>query len=539
MTAASAGWRIAALLAVLVAATALRWGGLHWGLPDASHPEYSYHPDETALLLWADWLAQGQVIARQFIFGGTLYSSILNACIGLAAPLGDLLGGANLLADAILLGRGLAVFSAVLTVALVYRIGRELYGPVAGLIGAGALALAPGHVFLSASNRPDALATLVATAFLYLALAALRPPLRSDVRTFALTGALFGVAVALRFPIAAFAVAPVAGYVLRTVAGGSFAPATLARLLALCGGVALPSYALTSPHTLLYPGIVLEGLRTTWSYESSVFLDAVGRGPGFYQYGGTMLIEALGVPLYGLALAALGLALRRRTPADVLVLVTALPYFVLMVVASWVVVRYTLPLLPLLALLIGAAAQQLLASRPLARGVTAAVLVAAGAGTLLHDAAFARIVRGVDVRDAAAAWTRQTLPADAGLITVRQYSTDVYFLPPLGADAQFFVLTPDADARVLLQQPGPMHLIVHENVYGNLDRLRDAHPSAAARSLRAVLESEHFELLQEFKQPVTFAGIDFSRWFQALDYRVINPGLRIYRRTDAGTPVSP
>lgn len=535
----TAALRIGGIAMVLAAAAALRLAGWHWGLPDASHPEYSYHPDETALLLWADWLAQGQVIARQFIFGGTLYSSILNACILLAEPLGGVLGGVNLLADAILLSRGLAILCAVLTVWLVYLIGRRLFGTAAGLIGAAALALAPGHVFLSATNRPDALAALVATMFLYLALPALQPPLRGHARTFVLTGALLGAAVALRFPIAAFAIAPVAAYVLRATADRSFGLGALARLLALCGGVALASYALTSPHTLLYPEVVLDGLKTTWTYESSVFLDAVGRGPRLYQYGWTIMIEALGAPLYALALAALATALRRRAPGDVLVLVAGLPYFVLMVVATWVVVRYTLPLLPLLALLIGAAAAQWLARGRLARGITVVILVAAGAVTLLHDTAFARIVRGTDVRDAAAAWIRQTLPPGAGLVTVRQYAADVYFLPPLGNDALALVLAEGVDAGALLEDPRATHLIVHENVYHNLDRLREAHPSSSARSLLATLESGHYTLLREFKRPVVAGGLDFSRSFEALDYRVINPGIRIYRRAAVPAPVSP
>lgn len=531
--------RALCLTAVLTAAALLRLAGLHWGLPDATHPGYSYHPDETALLLWAEGLSHGHIIPRQFIFGGTLYSSVLNGCIWLAERLDGTLDGINLLADAILAGRALAVASSLLTVWLVYRIGQRLFSAGAGLIGATALALAPAHAFLSGTARPDALATLAATSFLYLAVPALQGPTRGDLRTFLITGALLGATLALRFPIAAFAVAPVAAYVLRTMAGGGFAPATLVRLLAACGAVAVGAYALTSPHTLLYPEVVLQGLRTTWTYESSVFVDAVGRGPQIYQYGWTTLLEALGAPLYALAVLGVGLAFRRRTPADVLVLATALPYFVLMILASWVVVRYTLPLLPLLALLIGAGAQQLLAATRL-RGGVAAVLVAACAWTLVHDAAFTRLLRGPDVRDVAAAWIGQALPADVPVVTAQQYDGDVYFLPPLPeARTLAFVVSGGVDARALLEDPRAQHLVVHENVYGSLDRLRDTHPSAPARALLAVLESGRYELLREFKQPVAIAGLDFSHRFESLDFRVLNPGIRIYRRRDATAPLNP
>ena len=66
------------LLAVVALGLGLRLYGIRWGLPDAAHPGYSYHPDETLNLVWARWLVEGNIIPKQFIYGGTFYYTIVN-----------------------------------------------------------------------------------------------------------------------------------------------------------------------------------------------------------------------------------------------------------------------------------------------------------------------------------------------------------------------------------------------------------------------------------------------------------------------------
>ena len=71
----------ASLGSILVLTLLLRLYGIDWGLPTSLHPYYSYHPDEAPLLIWSQWLSQGQLVTKQFIYGGTFYFLILRACM--------------------------------------------------------------------------------------------------------------------------------------------------------------------------------------------------------------------------------------------------------------------------------------------------------------------------------------------------------------------------------------------------------------------------------------------------------------------------
>ncbi|HYA28849.1 MAG TPA: hypothetical protein VEI95_08535, partial [Acidobacteriota bacterium] len=59
---------ICLLTAVVALGLALRLYGIRWGLPDASHPVYSYHPDESLQLFAAERLANGTVFPKHFIY---------------------------------------------------------------------------------------------------------------------------------------------------------------------------------------------------------------------------------------------------------------------------------------------------------------------------------------------------------------------------------------------------------------------------------------------------------------------------------------
>ena len=117
----------ASLGIILMLTMFLRLYGIEWGLPTSLHPDYSYHPDEAPHLIWSQWLSQGQLIAKQFIYGGTFYYVVLRACIYFGDSFSEAFGGFNTLANAILVARYLQVFLALVTILLVYECGRLLY----------------------------------------------------------------------------------------------------------------------------------------------------------------------------------------------------------------------------------------------------------------------------------------------------------------------------------------------------------------------------------------------------------------------------
>ncbi len=526
-------WRYPlALVAVLLLAAALRLYGIEWGLPSAQHPDYSYHPDEVPTMIWARWLAAGHIISKHFIWGGTLYFSILNVYWYFGALFGSMLHGINVLADAILFGRYFLVGISLLTILLLYQTGRQLFDRRVGLLAGFLLAINPAHILWAQQVRPDQIAALMSVLLTYLAALILRSDGTRDRKLFLFSGLALGLTIALRFPLGIFGVVPVVAYVWRD--GPVGLRAILAKLVDrniwMMVAAMLGTFVAASPHSLLYFNTLLAGLQVTWQFESNVFPDAVDMGPGIYQYGWLMLRQALGLPMCGLALAAMVLALYQRTSGQRMVLVAVIPYFILTTFASWVVVRYTLPIVPLLLLLVAAGMVFLLRTLGRWRHVGTVALSVAVIWTLMGDLAFLRVEAQTNVREVASDWIRTRIPPGASIVTVESYRGDVFFNPVIPDDYRHYILNlgPGADPQALAGRDYD-YLVLSEAIYKNMERLGERHPSPETVALQQTLQVGGYRLLQEIKQPVTFLGVDFQTSYTALDFTVINPGIRVYQ----------
>lgn len=528
------GVRSPSLLLALVLGLgfALRLHGIQWGLPDASHPLHSYHPDEAFFLFAAERLATGEIIPKHFMYGGTVFFAILNALSHLAVPFQDVLAGDNLLADTILLGRYVLVGVALVTIVLVYHVGRLFFSQAIGILAALFLAIAPSHVVFAQALRPDMIATFLVVSIMYLSMKIFHSK-HGNLRYCTYTGLVLGAALSLRFPLIIFATAPVAALLLgsdETSIAKRLRSVFDRRLAAMALGVPV-AYALTSPQTLMYPEIFIAGLKVQWNYQSDPFFDAVGRGPGFFQYGWLMLHQGLGYGLY--ALAALGFiyALLKRSASDLILFAGIIPYFLLISFTSWVVVRYTLPLVPLLAVVAARVVHAVLCTRPFHLAGGTVVALAMG-WTLLADVAYLRLEAGKNVRELAAEWIERNVPYGSSIAALRSYVEDQFFNPVLRPRYRYqtFLLSDRSDSTPLIWTHKYDYLILHEYFYQNMERLGPGHPLAAARVFHGTLKNSGYRLIKEFKQPVTFLGIDFSDSFSSNDYALVNPGIRVYQR---------
>jgi hypothetical protein len=308
----------------------------------------------------------------------------------------------------------------------------------------------------------------------------------------------------------------------------------------LMAGVAVLTFCAASPHSLLYPKVLKAGLEFTWMYESSPFPDSVDRGPGVYQFGWLMLRQALGTPMYVLCLAGVAWACYRHTRAQRVLLLGMAPYFVLTTFATWVVVRYTLPLLPLLLLLGAALTMSVVRSSWKIRHALTAFVFGAMCWTLTADAALLKIRAGTNVRDVAISWIVENVPKNSTILMLWGYVEDVYFNPmlPEGFQEGSVLLRKNSDVTPLLDGSYE-YLILNEFTYKNMERLGARHPLAETYALYRALQSSRYRLIEQFKQPTAFLGVDFGDLFSEMDYTIPNPGIRIYRyerTSDAKSP---
>lgn len=521
------------LFAAVVLGLGLRLYGIKWGLPDATHPEYSYHPDEVLHLIFARMLVDGDIIGKQFIYGGTFYYTVLHAYYFFAEQLRELLGGVNYFANTILFGRYFHTAIAVLTILIVYQCGRAFFGKTAGAAAAILLAVVPAHIVCAQRMRPDELGAFFAGFMILLSWWIMSADEGKRLKFYVFAGLALGAAIALRFPLATMIGAPVAAhmFVKKGKNAAEILRSLLDRRLVIMLGAVVLGYAVASPHTFIYPEGFMQGMKIQWNFQSSPFTDAVDGGPGVYQWGWTMLHEALGYPLYFLTLGGVVLALVRRSQADIVILAAGVSYFILTTFTSWVVVRYTLPLLPLLVIFAGRFVAYAIEAIPRHKPVAYVVIVATLVWTVLADYAYLKMEAGRDVRDVVSGWIKHNLPRGSSILMVRAYSEDYYFNPviPKGHEVSVFFLAEKNDSQALFRDYKFDYLILHEFTYKNMERLRERHPDPHARVFHDSLLNSHYTRIGEFKQRIEAMGIDFSSWFTSQDYEIANPAIRIYK----------
>lgn len=364
-----------ALAATLLLAAGLRLVGIRYGLP---YP--LLNPDE------------GNIVPRAFamVHDGQLdpgwydYPSLLMAVLAPAQ--------AFVAEPSYGVARAVALVIGLGGVAAAWWLGKRAYGTGAALVGAAAVAVATTHVAYSRLAVTDVLLTLGITCAVALAL--------GDRLEWA--GLAVGLAASAKYP-GAIAAVPV------LVAGwGAW------RRLGRAGAVAVAAFVVTSPFVLLHAG-------AAWGDVSRVQRLARAGWLGFEDDPATPLAflerlwGSLG-PVLVLALACAGLALARRSRADLVLLSFLGAYWIYLMPQQAHFDRYTLPLVPVLAVLAGSTR----ATVP----VALALLVV----PLAWSIGDARELTRTDTRLRADAWIREHVPAGDRL------AADPSTLPLAGRD---------------------------------------------------------------------------------------------------------
>lgn len=268
-------------------------------------------------------------------------------------------------------------------------------------------------------------------------------------------------------------------------------------------------------------------------YETSVFPDAVDRGPIFYQYGWRLLNQALGYPAYFLALGGVVYFLLRRRIEDKILIAGIGLYFIMLSSITWTVVRYTLPILPLLALAGGVSVIQFF-DRMREGNAKRILTVIAGlllAWTLAADLALLNVVASKNVRVLSSEWITHNIPRDKSILIIKSYVEDEFFNPttPLYHSISAAYLFKGSDSRELFTPIMFDYLVLHELLYSDMERLGSRHPRKEVREFYENIVNAKLKLVAEIKIPMHFLGVDFSELFQAIDFSIINPGIRIYQ----------
>ncbi len=506
--------------AILLLALVLRLPAMGWGLPNPLHPEVSLHPDEAYFLAWAEWLFDGRIIAKHFQYGGTLFYSLLHGCTLLA----DLLGMGDM-HGRIVVARVASLLCSLGSLIVTYLAASTLFSRRVGVLAMLLLAVMPGHLFWSQRARPEELFALEFALNAWM-MARFYRGMGSERWNLLLAGLMLGATIATRFPGGVLAL----GYlvVLHQRHGSAMALVRAPRLY-LAVGYTVLGYVVASPHTLFYFDSFLAGLAVQWSYQSAPPVWTMGYGSVWWQYLSVVFPQSVGYPLLPLLLCGLVCALLVRDKRDLCLWVVIAAYALLLFRASWVMVRYTVPLLPLLAIIAAAGldrfARRWLTTPSRRQGALLALVLTVG-GSLVPDLAYSRALMQPSPQDRAAIWLVRHLPKGSVIAGKLEYRGDAFTLPAAASIHRWRYALHWSD---LLADPRWRFLVVNREQVADIERLGEDYPDPHARQAWLLLRKQlEPVLLATFATRVN--GLDPLLLFTAYDYRQFMATIDIMRR---------
>ncbi|MBN1639944.1 MAG: glycosyltransferase family 39 protein [Anaerolineae bacterium] len=438
-----------------------------------------------------------------------------------------------------LVGRGLSVLFDLGTIALLYAIGRRVYGMRTALLGAALGAVAVTHIQLAHYATFDVITTTFITLAVYGAICVAQAQGQPTWPT-VWAGAATGLAVASKFSAAPLIAALLLAHVVwaaRRV--GADAPDRPWAVLRRAGGwialgllVAVIAFLLTSPFAVLdWQGYAKQ------IGEQGAMVRGDADWPFTRQYTGTtsylyQIVQqvrwGLGWPLGIAAFAGLGWTVvrqfRRARGEEVVLLGWVAPYFLLTGAFMVKFMRYMLPLLPLLVLFgaemlwriadwargwIRAHAEQggRAALRRVVRHVLAACPYLVLAGTALWALAFMRVYAGAHTWVRASRWIYANVP-DGAVIAVEHWDDHLPLsLPEQGATVgerryvhvELPMYEPDSVEKMAIVgqrlRQAEYIVLASNRLYRTIPRLPDRYP--ASSRFYELLFAEQFGYVRE------------------------------------------
>jgi len=315
-----------------------------------------------------------------------------------------------------LAGRIISAIFGVAMIWLVYKLGRRLFGPAAGLIAAGVLTLSPIHLLLSQQVRMDMQMTFLIVLAFWFCLNILE---RQDWTGYLLAGFFTGLAAVTKYPAIVFSLSIAISHFIVTpsLRLSEHRKLVASALACVVGAFAGSPFVFFDFHTVVKD--VIQEARPE-------HLSATGEGllRNFIWYAKGPLPNALG--LIGLLLAIVGLTLCLSSKQKSRWVLTSFPLLFLIFISSlslrWE--RWILPVVPFFALLSAFAATHLIGvlrsrfSRGVTRLAATVLLVVLFVPLLRSSISYARETAGPYTSTLARNWMLDHIKGSRVLIEV-------------------------------------------------------------------------------------------------------------------------
>lgn len=531
------------LVLITILAAALRITGFEWGIP--REPYWRNHYQDEAFVLGLLFKMGPDNLDPHYFINPTLHYYTLLAAEEIASLTGYIkpfslpvatnnfgqpARGVSLedYGRMYRVGRILSILQSILLVLLMFGIGRNLYGPAAGIIAAAFTAVLPTFCYQSRFLVVDAPAVFwFVLAFWFITTTPAPPRLR---RWSVLAGLFIGLAVGTKYTNLLIVLPFLYRYCRLRGGGEPFWRKLVSRDVMYAGLVAVLFFLFTTPYALLNPGEFLHGDANGFG---GIFGD---RGLMYYNnYPPNLLtpfsvatLQSLRLPLALLCLLALIWRSIRHRTADVTLLCFIVPFYVLLVAKASPHLRHVMPVLPFIGLL--AAAALVDPPGPMKRKLIRCPIWALGVGVFAYTGLFSMAYVGrltpIDTRIASAEWVKSNIPPDTtlGLATYFPWN----YTPPVEAvhDREKIMIT-GYDYDILLKQK-PAYFIITEYEFREYAYSRGSRYQAR-QFVDRLFQERDYALMNEFSRDFSALGFRFHPSFPNLDWNPVNPRIRVYR----------
>lgn len=339
--------------------------GMSWGLPNEDRYQ-SLHPDEPVIWQYAQGLEPAKLqLSPGFYNYGTLYLTTLKVASDMVAvysgapPAAERQRSWQFAGACHLAGRWVNAIAGSATALLVFFMLRRRVGPFASAMGAGLVAFAPGFVVHSKFQTVDVFATFLLTVGAFYAFRVwdeLAPDLESLntklVQKFVLlSGLFFGLSAGTKYT-------GILGVLILGTILVMRKPKSVGMLVGLGIGMALLGMVIGTP------GILTDTAAFWRDFKYEMIHTSTGHGLVFEGMASGFLVHIMnliagvGLVLLFCSVAGIGWGLRNKANWMLPLLAFALPYYFLIGRAEVLFLRYTFPLIPILAMGFGYLVQE-------------------------------------------------------------------------------------------------------------------------------------------------------------------------------------
>ncbi|MBN1384060.1 MAG: glycosyltransferase family 39 protein [Elusimicrobia bacterium] len=423
------------ILIILLIGLFLRLYGIKWGLPDKEH-FYSYYPDEYNTIHTLQTVNPGKLdFTPPVPMGNPTFFYFLVGFFAKAASLPGLLTLTQSkqfylyhpeeYAKIYLTGRILAAIMGVLTVYLVYLIGKKFYSEKTGLLAGALFSIVPLNVVCSHYMEPGVAVTFWLTLTMFFCLSIIYT---GTQKWYILSGISLGLAIGSKYTAIPFGSIVLLAHLLNCYKPGislkDISKKLLDKKIFLFLLMTVIFFIIGVPYSVLD--------IPTFKYNMSVFFDAATKGTGscfkinwlypitnilYYSIGPFILVLAVGGVIF---------AVIKREKADLLLLAWILLYYYIQAQSGYKIARYQNEYLPFLIIL--AARFIFYFKDRIGKYAVNTIIVLSILITSIYTLSYTNMMTKPSPQDTASLWIKDNIPQGSKIGVIRK---PYYYSPPV------------------------------------------------------------------------------------------------------------